>query len=61
MCRLLGWRHAWRCPTLVGILDMAFSRGPKDWLSPLVGTDILLIHTPFSFFFSFETSCALCF
>lgn len=50
---LLGWRHAWRCPAPVGILDMAFSKGPKDWLSSLVGRDILLIHTPFSFTFLF--------
>lgn len=40
-------RHA------AGVLDIAYARGPKDWLSPLVGRDILLIHIPFSLFFLF--------
>lgn len=39
-------------PHASGILDIAFSRGPKDWLSRLVGRDILLIHFSFSLFFS---------
>lgn len=39
-------------PHAGGILDIAFSRGPKDWLSPLVGRDVLLIYIPFSLFFS---------
>lgn len=40
-------------PRASGILGIAFSRGPKDWLSPLVGRDTVLTHIPFGSFFLF--------